>query len=271
MKPLIRRVLATQTARGSLHLLGELGINPFKTYQTLRGVPAFVERHREFRRQAERYDNECGPLELRPYFGDALATSGNASGHYFHQDLLVARKVFENRPRRHVDIGSRVDGFVAHVASFREIEVFDVRPQRSSARNIVFRQADLSKEGGMLVDYCDSISSLHALEHIGLGRYGDPIHYRGHIDALNNITRALQARGKFYFSVPMGRRRVEYDGQRVFPLAYLLTLLSAYTVDSFSYVGDDGELYENAQLDSASIESNFGCEYGCAIFELTKV
>jgi len=27
-----------------------------------------------------------------------------------------------------VDIGSRVDGFVAHVASFREIEVFDVRP-----------------------------------------------------------------------------------------------------------------------------------------------
>jgi hypothetical protein len=271
MKTLLRRVLATEAARGSLHLLGELGVNPFKTYRTLRGVPAFVGRHWEFRRQAKRYGNECGPLELRPYFGDRFDGSGSACGHYFHQDLLVARKIFENRPRRHVDIGSRVDGFVAHVASFREIEVFDVRPQRSSARNIQFRQADLSQEGWSLVDYCDSISSLHAIEHIGLGRYGDPVQYRGHIGALNNIWKALQPRGKFYFSVPMGRQRVEYDGQRVFPLEYLLSLLDKYVVDSFSYVADDGELYENARLDRASIEANFGCEYGCAIFELTKV
>lgn len=270
MKPLLRRVLSTEVARGSLHLLSELGVNPLKTYTTLRGVPAFVGRHLEFRRQARRYANESGPLRMRPYFGDRFATSGSASGHYFHQDLLVARRVFENRPRRHVDIGSRVDGFVAHVASFREVEVFDVRPQGSPVRNIVFRQADLSEASWPFIDYCDSISSLHAIEHIGLGRYGDPVQYRGHVNALDNIWRALQPRGKFYFSVPMGPRRVEYDGQRVFPLQDLLALLDRYVVDAFSYVADDGSLHEDVRLDPTSIEANLGCEYGCAIFELTK-
>jgi hypothetical protein len=270
MKALIHRVLAREAARGSLHLLAELGVNPFKTYQTLRGVPAFVTRHLEFRRQARRYAHECGPLSMRPHFGDRFDASGSASGHYFHQDLLVAQRVFENQPRRHVDIGSRIDGFVAHVASFREVEVFDIRPLHSSVRNIVFRRADLSEPHWPFIDYCDSISSLHAIEHIGLGRYGDPVCYRGHINALENIWRALHAGGKFYFSVPMGRQRVEYDGQRVFHLKYLLTLLDRYVVDSFSYVADDGSLHENVQLGLTNIESNFGCEYGCAIFELTK-
>ena len=53
--------------------------------------------------------------------------SGIMSGHYFHQDLYVARKIFLQNPGKHVDIGSRTDGFVAHVAAFREIEIFDIR------------------------------------------------------------------------------------------------------------------------------------------------
>jgi len=42
-----------------------------------------------------------------------------------------------------VDIGSRVDGFVAHVASFREIEVFDIRPITTKVPGATFIQADL--------------------------------------------------------------------------------------------------------------------------------
>lgn len=270
MKGLLRRALATRTGRSSLHLLGELGFYPLKTYQTLRGIPAFVARHREFQRQARQHDHEFGPIGLRPHFADRVGSSGYASGHYFHQDLLVARKVFEHRPQRHVDMGSRVDGFVAHVAAFRQIEVFDVRPQSAAVHNIVFRQADLSDESWPFEAYCDSISSLHAVEHIGLGRYGDPPRYRGHVIALENIWKTLQPRGKFYFSVPMGRQRVEYDGERIFELRHLLELLDRYTVDTFSYVGDDGTLREDVTLDDSAIDSSFGCEYGCAIFELTK-
>jgi len=56
---------------------------------------------------------------------DRFDPGGDASGHYFHQDLIVARRIFERDPRKHVDVGSRIDGFVAHLAVFRQVEVID--------------------------------------------------------------------------------------------------------------------------------------------------
>lgn len=38
-----------------------------------------------------------------------------------------------------------------------------------------FKQADLVRPVEGMAGYCDSLSCLHALEHFGLGRYGDPI------------------------------------------------------------------------------------------------
>lgn len=67
--------------------------------------------------------------KIYPICSDLRSSAGRASGHCFHQDLLIARRIFQINPLRHIDISSRVDGFVAHVAVFREIEVFDVRPQ----------------------------------------------------------------------------------------------------------------------------------------------
>ena len=59
---------------------------------------------------------------------DYADSAGTVKGHYFHQDLLVARLIHEHNPKRHIDIASRIDGFVAHVASFREIEVLTSAP-----------------------------------------------------------------------------------------------------------------------------------------------
>jgi hypothetical protein len=64
-----------------------------------------------------------------------------------------------------VDIGSRVDGFIAHVASFRDIEVLDIRKNEEKIENITFIQADVMKPDEKYKNYCDSISSLHAIEH----------------------------------------------------------------------------------------------------------
>ena len=76
---------------------------------------------------------------------DYVASAGIASGHYFHQDLLVASFIKKNNPKKHIDIGSRIDGFVAHVASFREIDVIDIRNLESSEHeNINFIQSDIS-------------------------------------------------------------------------------------------------------------------------------
>jgi SAM-dependent methyltransferase len=191
--------------------------------------------------------------------------------HYYWQDSFIARKIFANSPIKHVDIGSRIDGFVTQVSIFREIEVVDIRPLTSNIPNVRFIQADLMEEEFKLVNYTDSISSLHAIEHFGLGRYGDNIDLDGHIKGLNNIYKAITAGGTFYFSVPIGSQRTEFNAHRVFSLSYLLELFKEkYTITSFSYVDDKGDFFENAPLTTENIESNFLCKYGCGIFELTK-
>ena len=207
-----------------------------------------------------------------PILGDRFSKAGTMFGHYFHQDLYVASRIFIKNPIRHIDIGSRNDGFVAHVAVFRKIEIIDIRDQISKVENIVFRRADLMQLPDEMINTYDSISSLHAIEHFGLGRYGDPIDYYGHLKAIENISNMLQPGGKFYFSVPIGSQRIEFNAHRVFSVQYLLDLFSYnFILDGFSYVDDIGDFKSNVKMNQADIETNFNCNFGCGIFELTKI
>ena len=202
---------------------------------------------------------------------DKTDEGGIMKGHYFHQDLFIAQLIYLYNPIKHLDIGSRTDGFVAHVASFREIELIDIRIIKSNAKNITYRQANLMELPDDLIDYCDSISSLHAIEHFGLGRYGDPIDYFGYLKAIYNITIILQSGGSFYFSVPIGSQRIEFNAHRVFSVEYLISILNKnFVIRSFSYVDDKGDFHEKVEMSLDTIKTNFGCQYGCGIFFLIK-
>lgn len=158
-----------------------------------------------------------GPLKICPCLHDRFEKAGATSNEYFWQDLLVAQWVYKANPNRHVDIGSRVDGFVANIASFREIEVFDVRPLADEIPGVVFNQCDLMGDVHKgLNEYCDSLSCLHAIEHFGLGRYGDTIDPLGHEKGIKNMCAMLKQGGTFYLSSPIGRSRVEFNANRVF-------------------------------------------------------
>ncbi|UCG57841.1 MAG: DUF268 domain-containing protein [Phycisphaerales bacterium] len=259
--------------RHARRLMMLFGVDPRKTINTLRGLPPYWSDLRTLKRQ-QRTSNVCFPFGRPwPCLNERFSDSGTAKGDYFHQDLLIARRIFANSPKLHVDIGSRIDGFVAHVASFREIEVFDIRPLESNIPNVKFTRADLMGElDKALVDYCDSLSCLHALEHFGLGRYGDPVKFEGYLDGLNNMYMILKKNGKFYFSVPIGPQQIRFNAHRVFSVEHLLELFDGkYTIDIFSYVDDGGDLYENVQLTNSGVKDNFGCHYGCGIFEMTKL
>lgn len=209
--------------------------------------------------------------DMYPILTDKNDEAGNMAGHYFHQDLFVARQINLAKPQKHLDIGSRTDGFVAHVASFREIELIDIREIENKVKNVHFRQADLMELPPELVGYCDSVSSLHVIEHFGLGRYGDPINYFGYLKAINNIANILVSGGTFYFSVPIGPQRIEFNAHRVFSVKYLIHILSDhFEIISFSYVNDRGDFFENIGLIQEKVESNFSCIYGCGIFILKK-
>ncbi|WP_170437347.1 DUF268 domain-containing protein [Ruegeria arenilitoris] len=204
-----------------------------------------------------------------PIITDFSENAGQAKGHYFHQDLLVASLIHASKPTRHVDVGSRIDGFVAHVASFREIEVIDIRPLPPTAHNnIRFLQMDLMNEAE--VELADSISCLHAIEHFGLGRYGDPIAVDGHVKGISNLVKMLKPGGTLYISVPIGKgNEVHFNAHRVMDPRYILDNLeikSEMNLKRFDYVDDKGDLHTNG-----TIEETIGrFRFGCGIYTLQK-
>lgn len=253
------------------HWLRAFGVDGATFLQGVRGFIPYLRDYRSMRRQL-RSDRIRWPMRASlPCLTDRYEQSGVATGHYFHQDLLVARKIFERKPQRHVDVGSHVEGFVAHVAAFREIEVFDIRPLTTTVTNIVFRQCDLTCLPPEFERTCDSLSCLHALEHFGLGRYSDTVDVAGHEKGFCGLSRLLRPGGILYLSVPIGVQRIEFNAHRVFAVATVLSLFKAdFDVIGFSFVDDGGTLHEDVELEREGVLHSFGLQYGCGIFECQK-
>ncbi len=254
-------------------IFASFGIDPLRTIRSIKGLPIYLRNLKVLNNQKASALTKFPFGKPWPCLEDRFLESGSVKGHYFHQDLLVARRIYVNAPSVHVDIGSRVDGFVAHVASFRSIVVLDIRSQSSTVQNIRFIQADLMERiSENLTAFCDSLSCLHAMEHFGLGRYGDAVNYDGYILGLENLYRILRKGGKLYFSVPIGPQRIEFDAHRVFSVRYLLEcFLGKYKLDQFSFVDDLGDLHEDVLLTEIDVEQNVGCYFGCGILEMTKL
>jgi SAM-dependent methyltransferase len=252
-------------------IISGMGLNIPQFFRSLRSLPWYFKTKRQLKKQLKD-SPDFKIASSYPCLADRYDKSGTLSGQYFHMDLHVAKRVFKNNPQKHVDVGSNVQGFVAHVAAFREIEIFDIRPNQSTVSNISFRQVDFSDPSFAMTDYADSVSCLHAIEHFGLGRYGDPVDANGHLGGLANLYKILKKDGTFYFATPIGPQRIEFNAHRVFSIAYLLKQFEGkYKIEHFSYVDDKGDLFEHVALTPEMIESNCGCRYGCGIFEMTKL
>jgi hypothetical protein len=242
----------------------QLGISPRKLAD-LRLLPRYLRDYAAFRRLGGVATHRH--MVLSDY-GD---NAGTASGHYFHQDLLVAQFIAEARPVRHVDVGSRIDGFVAHVASFRSIEILDVRslPPLEHPR-ISFLRADLMNPESVAENSTDSLSCLHALEHFGLGRYGDPIAPLGHLSGFANLVRMLESGGTLYVSFPIAsRRQVHFNAHRIFHPQDIFdwpTPRCTLLLKRFDYVDDTGHLH----LDTDPKRIPETLRYGCGIYTFAK-
>jgi len=249
-------------------LSSQFGLDPLLFFRALRGLPRFAKDWRKFKK------GYIGPLKCVPCLHDHNEEGGTTKSEYFWQDLLVARWISDAEPLRHVDIGSRVDGFVAHVASFRNIEVFDVRLISTQIPGVIFTQADLMCSHGLpnlKVGYCDSLSCLHAIEHFGLGRYGDPINPRGYELGIANMALLLKSGGVFYLSTPIGKPRVEFNANRVFDPRQLIELVESYglKLKKLTVIGYGGEV-RDVPVAPEKLLALAECTYNLGIFVFAK-
>jgi SAM-dependent methyltransferase len=231
--------------------------------------PSFISEFHRFSRDRNLLGNTWPTEPSFPCLRDADEQGGTASGHYFHQDLHVAQRIFALKPDRHIDVGSRVDGFVAHVASFRNIDVLDIRPiAANGVPEIRFMQADLMQLPEDFRASSDSVSCLHALEHFGLGRYGDPIDPDGYVKGFRSLVAMLKPDGRLHLSVPVGRQRIEFNAHRIFdPMTILDLATPNLECVMFSVVDDEGDLHRDIGLQVDTLRTVARMHYGCGIFE----
>jgi hypothetical protein len=254
-----------QAVMNALRLLASVfGINP-RTLLSTRHFARYISDLKKFKSAGGKVD------EYFPILSDYCDSAGVAKGHYFYQDLVVAQRIFSRSPQRHVDIGSRIDGFVAHVASFREIEMFDIRPLKTAAPNIRFVVQDILELPPHLREYADSVSCLNALEHFGLGRYGDPINPNGHIKGFENILDLTRPGGYLYVSVPVGIESTVFNAHRILsPFLFANLAEKKAVLQAYSYVDDAGDLNTGEDIHKLLHD----CEklrFGLGIYEFQKL
>jgi hypothetical protein len=186
--------------------------------------------------------------------------AGTTRGHYFWQDLWAARYLFDSGARNHVDVGSRIDGFVAHILPFCRVTYVDYRPVEQRIPNLSSVRAsvlDLPFPSHSL----RSLSCLHVIEHIGLGRYGDPVDPFAYKRAAGELTRVLHDYGVLLIGVPVGQDRLCFDAHRVFDPKTVEHIFAPLTVEAFSLIDDYGQFIEDAHFAAAR-----QCDFGCGLF-----
>jgi SAM-dependent methyltransferase len=219
-------------------------------------LPRYFAHWIKYTRSAD--DENLDILDLRPCLGDwRHCTPFDA--HYFYQGAWLARKLATTKPLKHVDIGSSaltVGVLSAHV----ETLFLDYRPLRVNLSGLESISGDI-----LNLPFDDnslsSVSCLHVLEHIGLGRYGDPIDPQGSLNAARELQRVLARSGQLLVSLPVGRERVCFNAHRVYAPASVVKMFPELRLVEFSYVDDGGTNHECRRVEEAD-----ECEYGCGMF-----
>lgn len=224
-----------------------------------------AKRYYKFAKELRRYSQQGGEVHgLAPRLFDASTASGEMSGAYFHHDLLVAQFIHEREPTRHLDVGSRIDGFVAHVAAFRKIDVIDIRYfTENSHPNITTMKLDFIATPEEAIGKADSVSCLNTLEHFGLGRYGDDLDPNGHLKGFAKLANALSEGGHLYLAIPISQKaRTYFNSHRIFLPDDALRWAAGQGLSliRFDYIDDRGFLHQEVETSvvSESEEMGFG-------------
>ncbi len=205
---------------------------------------------------------------LWPAIRDKYAKAGKMKN-YFWQDLWAAKLVIQSGKRNHFDIGSRIDGFIAHLlATGIDVTIIDIREFPGEEEHLHTIVDDATSLHQIPDESIESMSALCSLEHFGLGRYGDPVDPEACFKCFVNIQKKLARGGELYISLPIGMERVEFNAHRVFYASTVVECFHSLQLKEFSCVAD-GRIEHHVDIHKYDSDSHEG-EYRYGLFRFVK-
>lgn len=187
--------------------------------------------------------------------------------HYLYHPAWAARVLAKSKPSSHVDISS-ILSFSTTISAFIPTDFYDYRPAKISLSNFSSHHADL-----LTLPFDDnsieSLSCMHTIEHIGLGRYGDPIDSRGDLKAINELKRVMAPGGSLLFVVPIGKPRIQFNAHRIYSYDQIREYFSDFELRESALISQY-ESPEKGLLLNPSPEQFNKERYGCGCFWFCK-
>lgn len=204
--------------------------------------------------------------DLFPCLDDRTKTTG-FDRHYTYHPAWAARVVAEINPKVHVDISS-ILAFSTQLSAFIPVKFYDYRPAELTLSGLESEHADLTQlhfESNSI----ESLSCMHTIEHVGLGRYGDPIDPTGDLKAINELKRVTAVNGNLLFVTPVGGTpQIQFNGHRIYSYQQIVEYFEGFELKKFSLITD--YKYPDAFIDNATAEDAAKQSYGCGCFWFVK-
>jgi SAM-dependent methyltransferase len=234
--------------------------DPFRFIGGFRGLVWYIADWRSYSRLPG-----AEPMRLIdswPQFHDRTRTIA-VDPHYFYINGWAARRILANGPTRHVDVAS-LNMFANLLGAVVPVVFVDYRP-------LTARLSGLESVGASILQlpFADcslgSVSCLHMAEHVGLGRYGDPLNPQGTRLAAQELARVLAPGGNLYFALPVGKPRLCFNGCRILLAETVCDYFGGLELVEFSGVHDDGRFVERVETHVFN-----DSDYACGMFWFTK-
>jgi hypothetical protein len=186
--------------------------------------------------------------------------------HYIYHTAWAARKVKEIGAASHTDISSSLY-FSSIVSAFMPVEFYDYRPAKLNLSGLTSSPADLTRlhfENNSI----ESLSCMHTVEHVGLGRYGDKIDPEGDIKATKELERVVAQGGSLLFVVPIGKPKIQFNAHRIYSYKMVIEMFPGLMLKEFSLIPDNA--IDKGMIYNATQEQSDKQTYGCGCFWFTK-
>lgn len=186
--------------------------------------------------------------------------------HYIYHPAWAVRIVKQINPKFHVDISSTLS-FSSILSAFIPVHFYDYRPANLVLSNLKSEKADLLSLP-FQDNSLESLSCMHTIEHIGLGRYGDPIDPNGDIKAINELKRVASKNGNIIFVVPVGKPRIMFNAHRIYSYEQIISYFSEFELKEFTLIPDNA--LEKGMIKNSSFKLVVDQKYGCGCFWFIK-